>query len=123
VRLAKQASAWLAYSGVVALGVMLSASAGFARECFDDAAGICLGDRGVVAISGRAEVTDGDTLEIGPVKIRLYGIDAPEASQVCARAGWQDWSCGQEATHRLAGLADGKQVRCVARDHDRYNRI
>ena len=29
-------------------------------------------------ISGRAEITDGDSFEIGSTAIRLYGIDAPE---------------------------------------------
>ncbi len=33
-------------------------------------------------ISGPARVVDGDTLEIGGERIRLYGIDAPESAQI-----------------------------------------
>ena len=33
-------------------------------------------------LAGQASVIDGDTLEIG-TRIRLWGIDAPESSQLC----------------------------------------
>ena len=36
----------------------------------------------VPVIEGVARITDGDTLSIGPIIIRLNGIDAPEAGQV-----------------------------------------
>ena len=42
-------------------------------------------------ISGKASVTDGDTLRIGPERIRLYGIDASESAQRC-RAGGETWA-------------------------------
>jgi endonuclease YncB( thermonuclease family) len=32
---------------------------------------------------GQASVIDGDTLEIHGTRIRLWGIDAPESSQLC----------------------------------------
>ena len=35
---------------------------------------------------GVASVIDGDTLEIRGVRVRLYGIDAPEFSQTCTKA-------------------------------------
>ncbi|WP_244505558.1 thermonuclease family protein [Methyloceanibacter stevinii] len=73
-------------------------------------------------ISGRAQVTDGDTLELGPVRIRLYGIDAPEASQTCKKDDGRSWSCGNEATAHLAKLVGDKRIRCLAREHDPYNR-
>ena len=31
--------------------------------------------------SGRADVIDGDTLDVAGTRIRLFGIDAPEVSQ------------------------------------------
>jgi len=34
-------------------------------------------------IIGSARVIDGDTMAIGKIRIRLYGIDAPEAKQSC----------------------------------------
>ena len=42
-------------------------------------------------ISGVASVTDGDTLRIGPARIRLHDIDAPESAQSC-RAGGETWA-------------------------------
>ena len=37
-------------------------------------------------IAGRARVVDGDSLEIGAARIRLFGIDAPEGAQHCRDA-------------------------------------
>jgi endonuclease YncB( thermonuclease family) len=34
-------------------------------------------------IIGRASVVDGDTLDIHGARVRLWGIDAPEADQLC----------------------------------------
>jgi endonuclease YncB( thermonuclease family) len=34
-------------------------------------------------LTGQASVIDGDTLEIHGSRIRLWGIDAPEAGQFC----------------------------------------
>ena len=42
-------------------------------------------------ISGVASVTDGDTLKIGPERIRIHGIVAPESAQSC-RAGGETWA-------------------------------
>ena len=74
------------------------------------------------ALSGQARVIDGDTLELGGARIRLYGIDAPESAQRC-RAQGRLWACGREATRTLARLVRLKQVACEERDRDRYGRI
>jgi endonuclease YncB( thermonuclease family) len=34
-------------------------------------------------LAGQASIVDGDTLEIHGTRIRLWGIDAPESSQLC----------------------------------------
>ncbi len=34
-------------------------------------------------IEGFAKIIDGDTLRLNNIKIRLYGIDAPEINQKC----------------------------------------
>ena len=36
-------------------------------------------------VTGKARIIDGDTIHIGDTKIRLHGIDAPEAKQECYR--------------------------------------
>ena len=64
-------------------------------------------------ISGVARVIDGDTIEVSSVRIRLWGIDAPELSD----------RGGGEAKAFLDGLLLGKTVRCKPRDKDRYGRI
>lgn len=72
-------------------------------------------------IAGRAEVTDGDSLTVAGVSIRLQGIDAPEGRQICRRGG-ADWACGEEAATRLSGFIGGRPVRCEPRDTDQYGR-
>ena len=74
------------------------------------------------AVSGKARVVDGDTLEIGGVRIRLHGVDAPESRQTCIAAG-RRWPCGERATRALAGRIAGRTVACEERDRDRYGRI
>lgn len=73
-------------------------------------------------VSGPARASDGDTLNLTGISIRLHGIDAPELAQSCTRDG-AAWACGREAADRLAGLVAGKSVRCEQRDIDDYGRI
>ncbi|WP_299656534.1 thermonuclease family protein [uncultured Jannaschia sp.] len=86
------------------------------------AAGAVTADTGPT-ITGLADVIDGDGLKIGPVAIRLHGIDAPEAGQTCPRAGGGTWSCGKDAAQLLDDLAGGREVVCTALDGDPYGRI
>jgi endonuclease YncB( thermonuclease family) len=74
-------------------------------------------------IVGTASVADGDTLDIGPIRIRLHGIDAPEAGQTCRWPNGRSWQCGTAAMNRLAELVEGRQVECTPRDRDAYGRI
>lgn len=74
-------------------------------------------------ISGNARVIDGDTIDVGVVRIRLHGIDAPEAGQPCQRADGDEWQCGTRATNRLRELIDGNPVECEALDRDMYGRV
>ena len=73
-------------------------------------------------VSGRARVVDGDTLDVGAVRVRLHGVDAPESRQSCV-AGGRRWACGERATRALAGRIGGRTVACEERDRDRYGRI
>jgi endonuclease YncB( thermonuclease family) len=72
-------------------------------------------------IVGLAQVVDGDTLTLGPQRIRLFGIDAPEAKQTC-RIKSSTWACGTAATAALRSMVEGKQVNCVPLDTDIYGR-
>lgn len=72
-------------------------------------------------VTGAAAVIDGDTLQLGGTKVRLYGIDAPESAQTCQR-GRQTYPCGREAAQALAGLLWNQVVTCQRRDTDRYGR-
>jgi len=73
-------------------------------------------------IIGQARVVDGDTIEIGSIRIRLWGIDAPESAQPC-QTDRASYDCGAEAKKQLQRLVLGKSVDCVRRTLDRYGRI
>lgn len=72
-------------------------------------------------ITGQASVIDGDTIEIHGNRIRLHGIDAPEANQTCSADG-QDYRCGQQSALFLDRLIDGAAIHCEVKDYDRYGR-
>jgi len=73
--------------------------------------------------SGHAKVVDGDTLDVGPIRIRLNGIDAPEVGQSCSRADGSEWDCGGAASDRLEALIGGDPVDCIALEQDPYGRV
>ncbi len=64
-------------------------------------------------LSGPARVVDGDSLEIGGQRVRLFGIDAPEGRQHCRNAQGQDFACGREAARALDTLIGGRSVTCT----------
>jgi endonuclease YncB( thermonuclease family) len=74
-------------------------------------------------IVGIASVIDGDTIEIHDRRIRLFGIDAPESSQLCVRPTGECWRCGQQASFAFADRVGRAAVTCQPRALDRYNRV
>lgn len=70
---------------------------------------------------GQSSVIDADTIEIHGVRIRLEGIDAPEADQRCGAAG-REWACGQQASVALSDWLGDRTVSCRAKGEDRYQR-
>ncbi len=72
-------------------------------------------------ITGSAIVLDGDTIDMTGTRVRLIGIDAPEARQSCLRSGAQ-WACGAEATASLAAMIAGQNVTCKTQGTDSYGR-
>jgi endonuclease YncB( thermonuclease family) len=73
-------------------------------------------------IVGQASIIDGDTIEIHGQRIRLWGIDAPESSQLCRNNNSDLYRCGAEAANKLSVFTTGKIVNCTPVDRDRYGR-
>ena len=74
---------------------------------------------GLSQLAAAQTVIDGDTLKHGGVIYRLWGIDAPEAKQLCP----DEWPAGSLATTRLQALTAGRSIICQEKDRDRYGRI
>jgi endonuclease YncB( thermonuclease family) len=74
-------------------------------------------------ISGAAHVIDGDTIEIGATKVRLFGIDAPESAQTCRAVVEKAYPCGEAATARVRQMTEGRPITCKGDEHDRYGRL
>ena len=72
-------------------------------------------------IVGRASVIDGDTLEIASTRIRLAGIEAPEASQLCRGQDSLHYRCGAKAANDLDAMLKDRVVTCSTsgRSYDR----
>ncbi len=81
----------------------------------------CARDGSGAVLSGTVTVIDGDTIEVGGARVRLFGIDAPETGQMCRRAKG-GWPCGQYATVALDRIAGGKQATCKVQATDSYDR-
>lgn len=62
-------------------------------------------------IVGAPTIVDGETLEVGGARFRLWGIDAPDPRQRCGIRG-RDYNCGRISTPALMDLVAGVKVRC-----------
>lgn len=69
---------------------------------------------------GQASVIDGDTLEIHGTRIRLWGIDAPESSQLCRGADSNLYRCGAKAAMELDIFIAQRPVSCSPFSADQY---
>jgi endonuclease YncB( thermonuclease family) len=69
-------------------------------------------------ITGIPRIVDGDTVEIGQVKIRLSGIDAPETDQICLDAKGEKWACGIAARDELIRHSNGQAWECTTTGTD-----
>ena len=68
-------------------------------------------------------VSDGDSLRSGKLRIRLFGIDAPEKNQQCTNGDGSEWACGETAQKMLEALvANAPYLQCDLIDTDRYGR-
>ena len=72
-------------------------------------------------LTGRADIVDADTIKVGAIPVRLYGIDAPESRQTCERDG-TPYGCGKQATRTLVDLILGHPVQCEIVGRDAFGR-
>ena len=74
-------------------------------------------------VDGIVRVIDGDTLDVGGVRVRLHGIDAPEIGQTCQTSQGQDWDCGTWVSREVRARYQGAQASCNPVAKDRYGRV
>lgn len=84
-------------------------------------------------IGGTAVAVDGDTIDLTPllpargpvVRVRLWGIEAPEGDQTCNGGGPTPvWPCGKMALAILSStLQHASRVACTPQGYDKYQRI
>jgi len=88
---------------------------------------LCLATLGLPAVAeelrGSVRVVDGDTIEVGRDKVRLFGIDAVEKDQTCQGADGRDFACGRHVTDWLRNFVGTREAVCDVRDRDRYGRF
>ena len=79
------------------------------------------------SISGDLKITrisDGDSFRSGKLRIRLFGVDAPEKEQQCSTPDGQQWACGFVAQKALKKLVESvPKLSCDLKDIDRYGRL
>lgn len=74
------------------------------------------------SLRGPAEVTDGDSLSISGLQVRLFGIDAPELDQQCFDNG-ATVACGEMAKAKLASLIGDDPLSCLRKSTDVHGRM
>lgn len=67
---------------------------------------------------GSGTAVEGDTLSVNGGVVKLWGIDAPDMGQKCARAGGQEYDCYTASRDALTKLISGKQIECHIRSKD-----
>ncbi len=76
----------------------------------------------LIASEKKIQVIDGDTIYIGKLKYRFFGIDAPEIKQICEKDNTKI-QCGVIAKSVLKNKIADKIPECIVKDKDRYQRL
>ena len=76
----------------------------------------------LIASEKKIQVIDGDTIHIGKLKYRFFGIDAPEIKQICEKNNTKI-QCGVIAKSVLKNKIADKIPECIVKDKDRYQRL
>src|SRR5258705_6558907 len=74
-------------------------------------------------ITGIPKIREGDQIVIGNTRIRLGGIDAPSADQLCLNTKGERWTCGVAARDELIKHAENKPWTGRPRQTDRRGRL
>lgn len=77
----------------------------------------------VADVTGVVHVIDGDTFDVGGMRVRLHGIDAPEVDQTCTSDSRGEWACGAFVRDEIRARYQGAQATCDQIDTDRYGRV
>jgi endonuclease YncB( thermonuclease family) len=86
------------------------------------AAFLCASPALADSLSGQASIIDGDTLESHGTRIRVWGIDAPETSQLCRGEDSLQYRCGAKAANELDAFIARRPVDCSSVSLDQYGR-
>ena len=73
-------------------------------------------------LTGTIRVIDGDTIDVAGTRVRLHGIDAPEASQSCTTNQGKSWNCGAWVSREVRARYQGRKAVCTPLDRDRHGR-
>src|SRR5246500_4010628 len=73
-------------------------------------------------LAGQVSIIDGDTLEIHGTRIRLWGIDAPESTQLCRGDDSQQYRCGAKSANDLDAFIARRPVNCIPGPSDPQHR-
>jgi endonuclease YncB( thermonuclease family) len=97
---------------------------------------ICLLGSGLPAradVSGSVCVTSGDVIMVngkrwygkcsGGTEVRLFGIIAPDLSQICEGPGGQRWQCGRASAAMLLEAVKNEKVICEGKSADDEGRL
>ena len=73
-------------------------------------------------ITGVPKIREGDQVQIGTSRVRLFGIDAPSVDQLCLNNTAERWTCGVAARDELTKHAGTKSWTCHVNSTDRRGR-
>lgn len=73
-------------------------------------------------ITGVPKIRQADLVQIGNIRIRLGGIDAPSTDQLCLNTKGERWTCGIAARDELIKHFGGRSWTCQTRAIDRRGR-
>lgn len=65
-------------------------------------------------LTGPAKVVSTDTLEIHGTRVRLWGIDAPDETQMCRDINVNPYRCGLKAASDLESFIAEREVSCLS---------